>query len=391
MAPPRLQAYDLAMKYLQSAKREDTGGNSLVAYEAYKEGIRHLLAAMKMEPPGRRKDTLRQEVTRHMTRAEQLKHKLGLGVSNQPSSQSSVPYQANIPPAVREALEASMLSSNSKGVSFADVVGLEQVKEALKEMVILPALRPDLFQGIRQPPRGLLLYGPPGNGKTFIARAVAFEAQATFFCISASSLVSKHFGEAEKLMKGLFALAREKAPSIVFIDEIDSILSRRGSQEHEASRRLKTEFLVQFDGADPACRHAHVVVIGATNVPEDLDEAVIRRLTRRIYVPMPDKATRHTLIVSLLQGQNISLSRGDLRQIVDWTANYSCSDIRALVTEAAMGPLRALGQRVATVDAKNIGPISRGHFLEATRKIRPSVSPERLQAYERWSRQQQGN
>jgi len=281
------------------------------------------------------------------------------------------------------------MDSHSKGVSFADVVGLSDVKQALQEMVIMPALRPDLFRGIRQPPRGLLLFGPPGNGKTFIARAVAAEAKAAFFNMSAASLVSKHFGEAEKQMRALFALAREKAPSIIFVDEIDSILSRRSSQEHEASRRLKTEFLVQFDGADPACRDCHVVLIGATNVPEDLDEAVIRRLTKRIYVPMPDPTTRRKLIISLLEGQTVRLSQHDIQYIIEATERYSCSDLRALVTEAAMGPLRELGTLVATVDERNIGPISKHHFQAALEKVRPSVSRERIQEYAKWNAQQQ--
>ena len=131
------------------------------------------------------------------------------------------------------------------GVGFEDIKGLAKVKQAINESIILPALRPEIFTGIRAPTKGILLYGPPGNGKTLLAKAVASECKSTFFSISASSLMSKWLGEGEKLMRGLFTLAREKSPSVIFFDEIDSLLSARASSgEHEASRRMKTEFLV---------------------------------------------------------------------------------------------------------------------------------------------------
>jgi spastin len=153
-------------------------------------------------------------------------------------------------------------------VEFTDVAGNETAKQALKEMVILPAVRPELFTGLRTPARGLLLFGPPGNGKTLLARAVATESNATFFSISASSLTSKYVGDGEKLVRALFAVARELQPSIIFIDEIDSLLSERSQSEHEASRRLKTEFLIQFDGLPTGnVENERIVVMAATNRP----------------------------------------------------------------------------------------------------------------------------
>ncbi|GFH30064.1 AAA domain-containing protein, partial [Haematococcus lacustris] len=159
---------------------------------------------------------------------------------------------------------------------------LVAAKQALREAVVLPSLRPDLFSGpLRAPVRGILLYGPPGNGKTLLGKALAHEASAAFFSISASSLTSKWVGEGEKLMRALFSVAAEQAPSIIFIDEIDSIMSARGgANENDAARRLKTEFLVQFDGVASA-NNERVIVIGATNRPYDLDDAVRRRLVKR--------------------------------------------------------------------------------------------------------------
>jgi len=260
------------------------------------------------------------------------------------------------------------------------------VKQALHEMVILPALRPDLFTGLRQPPRGLLLYGPPGNGKTFIAKAVASEAKCSFFNISASSLVSRYFGEGEKLVRTLFTVAREKSPAIIFIDEIDSILSRRSNDEHEASRRLKTEFLVQFDGVASGEGNAHVVVIGATNMPESLDDAVIRRLTKRIYVGCPEPIARESLIKKLLSKQKHSLSHQDFNKLVTLTDGYSASDLTALCRDASMGAIRGLSADALTrIDESAIPPITMSHFQQSMILIKPTVSKQRIKQYSDWN------
>jgi len=165
----------------------------------------------------------------------------------------------------------------SPGVQWDDIAGLAFAKQTLQEAVILPNLRPDLFTGLRSPPKGVLLFGPPGTGKTLLAKAVASESDFCFFSISSSSVTSKYLGEGEKLMKALFEMAREKQPSVLFFDEIDALMSARKDNEHEASRRLKTEFMTQVDGATTGAGD-RLLIMAATNLPWDIDEAVLRYL-----------------------------------------------------------------------------------------------------------------
>lgn len=222
-----------------------------------------------------------------------------------PKAPLVVPTQhgKGLDPEIVKSIEETILD-HKLNVTWADIKGLEDVKKIINETIVLPTLKPEIFKGLLSPSKGILLYGPPGNGKTMLAKAIATECKSTFFNCSASTLTSKWMGEGEKLMKTLFALAAQKAPSVVFIDEIDSIMGARGGQEHEASRRLKTEFLIQFDGvsSDPT---KSILVLAATNRPFDLDEAALRRFTRRIFMPLPDDLAREALIFSKLKDANI--------------------------------------------------------------------------------------
>ena len=243
---------------------------------------------------------------------------------------------------------AGAILTEKPNVRWDDVAGLEAAKEALKEAVILPVQFPQVrgihgvwrggrggevgwdwccraqaipqpvpshpfahpptpmtlqfFTGKRKPWSGILLYGPPGTGKSYLAKAVATEAKSTFFAISSSDLVSKWLGESEKLVNQLFTMAREQAPSIVFIDEIDALCSARGDNESEAARRIKTEFLVQMQGVGTS-GEARVLVLGATNLPYALDQAIRRRFDKRIYIPLPEAPARaHMFKASMVVG-----------------------------------------------------------------------------------------
>ncbi|GBN20302.1 Spastin [Araneus ventricosus] len=270
-------------------------------------------------------------------------------------------------------------------VSFDDIAGQEVAKQALREMVILPTVRPELFTGLRTPPKGLLLFGPPGNGKTMLAKAVACESNSTFLNISASSLTSKYVGEGEKLVRALFAVARELQPAIIFIDEVDSLLNERKENEHEASRRLKTEFLVEFDGlrSDGDDR---MLVMGATNRPQELDDAALRRFTKRVYVTLPNKETRIKLLEKLLAKQENSLSKSDLKNLAKLTEGYSGSDLTALAKDAALGPIRELKpEEVKSVDPRKMRTVSMADFTESLKRIRRSVATQSLAFYTQWN------
>ncbi|ETO16263.1 ATPase, AAA family protein, partial [Reticulomyxa filosa] len=290
------------------------------------------------------------------------------------------------PDAAFEARLEEDIIAESPNVSFADVLGLNSVKLALYETVILPALKPQLFTGLREPGMGLyvytllcvhiktwtgiLLFGPPGNGKTMIAKCVASSCKCTFFSISASSITSKFVGEAERLMRTLFRMARDKAPSIIFIDEIDSLLTARGGKsEAESSRRIKTEFLVQFDGVGASTQtnqEKQVLIIGATNLPEELDDAVLRRFSKRILVPQPDFEARYGLLRNLVQKQKNNLTEEDFQLISKKTDRYSCSDIKNLCKDAAMGPIRDLGANIVNFN------ITIKHFEQSLKNVRAS-------------------
>lgn len=270
-------------------------------------------------------------------------------------------------------------------VCFEDIAGQELAKQALQEIVILPALRPELFTGLRAPARGLLLFGPPGNGKTMLAKAVAMESSATFFNISAASLTSKYVGEGEKLVRALFAVARELQPSIIFIDEIDSLLCERKEGEHDASRRLKTEFLLQFDGVQSG-GDDRVLVMGATNRPQELDEAVLRRFAKRVYVALPNEETRLTLLKNLLGKHGSPLVQRELIQLAKKTEGYSGSDLTSLAKDAALGPIRELGpDQVRSMAASEMRNIKFKDFEDSLKRIKPSVSPLTLNLYVRWN------
>ncbi|KAG0691354.1 hypothetical protein C6P40_001638 [Pichia californica] len=287
-------------------------------------------------------------------------------------------------------------SRDQDKVYWSDIAGLEQAKETLMETVVYPFLRPDLFRGLREPVSGMLLFGPPGTGKTMLARAAATESNSTFFSIQSSSLTSKWYGESEKLVRALFQVAKAKAPSIIFVDEIDSLLGKRsGDGDDDTSRRLKNEFLVQWSDLSKAAAGrvdddeppARVLVLAATNLPWAIDEAARRRFVRRQYIPLPEPETRMAHFKKLLSHTPNSLDDDEMQKLVDLTEGYSGSDITSLAKDAAIWPIRELGAKMLNLKEFEIRPISLADFERSMKNIRPSVNKEGLEKFEKWAKE----
>ncbi|KAF7838180.1 ATPase family AAA domain-containing protein 1-A isoform A [Senna tora] len=289
-------------------------------------------------------------------------------------------------------LLADVIPPNDIGVTFDDIGALENVKDTLKELVMLPLQRPELFcKGqLTKPCKGILLFGPPGTGKTMLAKAVATEAGANFINISMSSITSKWFGEGEKYVKAVFSLASKIAPSVIFVDEVDSMLGRRENPgEHEAMRKMKNEFMVNWDGLRTKDTE-RVLVLAATNRPFDLDEAVIRRLPRRLMVNLPDAPNRAKILKVILAKEDLS-PNVDLDAVASMTDGYSGSDLKNLCVTAAHRPIKEIlekekKERAAAVaegrpppelsGSSDIRSLNMEDFKDAHERVCASVSSE---------------
>lgn len=287
-------------------------------------------------------------------------------------------------------LERDILQKNPN-IRWDDIADLQEAKRLLEEAVVLPMWMPDFFKGIRRPWKGVLMVGPPGTGKTMLAKAVATECGTTFFNVSSSTLTSKYRGESEKLVRILFDMARFYAPSTIFIDEIDSLCSRRGSDtEHEASRRVKSELLIQMDGITNSEDPSKVVmVLAATNFPWDIDEALRRRLEKRIYIPLPTQEGREALLkINLKEVEKADDL--DLSSIAHLLEGYSGADITSVCRDACMVKMRRTIANLTPEQIRSLSkdqldlPVSAEDFYEAIRKINKSVSAEDLKKYEKW-------
>ncbi|XP_054468486.1 katanin p60 ATPase-containing subunit A-like 2 [Anoplopoma fimbria] len=288
---------------------------------------------------------------------------------------------------------------HSPNVRWEDIIGLEDAKRLVKEAVVYPIKYPQLFTGILSPWKGLLLYGPPGTGKTLLAKAVATECKTTFFNISASSIVSKWRGDSEKLVRVLFELARYHAPSTIFLDELESVMSQRGTNmggEHEGSRRMKTELLVQMDGL--ARSEDLVFVLAASNLPWELDHAMLRRLEKRILVSLPSSPARQAMISHWLPPLS-STGGVELRTELDYETlakemeGYSGSDLRLVCKEAAMRPVRKIFDALEShkdgdtdMPAIQLETVTTADFLEVITHTKPSAR-NLMDRYTAWERE----
>ncbi|KAJ0175328.1 hypothetical protein K1T71_009469 [Dendrolimus kikuchii] len=270
-------------------------------------------------------------------------------------------------------------------VSWSDIKGLSAAKSLLMESVVYPVRYPEVFTGLLEPWRGVLLHGPPGTGKTMLAKAVANESCCTFFNVSCSTIVNKWRGESEKIINVLFEMATYYSPSIIFIDEVETLASdRSASGEHEASRRMKAQLLTELDGISD--REGIVFLLANSNMPWELDPAMLRRLEKRIYIPLPDFKTRTELFEKLLNVDNIELyPKINFQELASKTDGYSGSDIKLVCKEALMSTVRKL---LPDMGGKGIQPnrkdrLALSDILTAIEKTKP-VSKNLTQKHEEW-------
>eukprot|EP00891_Asterochloris_glomerata_P002717 jgi/Astpho2/2717/Aster-00903 len=431
---------DKGIEFVKKAVAADNAGEYDEAIHNYATACQYFLTYLKYEKSESARNIVLPKLDDYMKRAEHLKGILRDGqpvvvtpAANGNSAQQARPGgKANAGggggsggggggdgnDAEKEKLRASLGSAIlAERPNWNDVAGLESAKDSLKEAVILPVKFPQFFTGKRKPWSGLLLYGPPGTGKSYLAKAVATEAESTFFTVSSSDLVSKWMGESEKLVSQLFSLAREHSPSIVFIDEIDALCSTRGEGESEAARRIKTEFLVQMQGVHTS--EARVLVLGATNLPYGLDQAVRRRFDKRIYIALPEEKARAHMFKVHLGDTPHNLTQQDFMELAKRTEGFSGSDVNVVVKDVLMEPVRMTQEAEFFITVEENGskflhpcapgtpgamqatltqiaekgqaamvappPINMKMFLKVVQKARPTVSVADLDVYKKFT------
>jgi len=323
----------LAEKAVNADKCEDYEN----AFQYYSKAAEKLNYIRKYDENQYNKDVYTKKAIEYINRAKDIKKAMEKGKGKDKKGGNGEGDEDEEAKKLEEQLSGCLVSEKPN-VKWSDVAGLDKAKEALKEAVVLPIRFPQLFQGKRKPWKGILLYGPPGTGKSFLAKAAATETGGKFFSVSAANIVSKWMGESEKLIKGLFDLARKNRPAVIFLDEIDSVLSARSDSENDATRRLKTEFLIQMQGVGND--DEGILVLGATNIPWGLDPAVRRRFQKKIYIGLPEVDARRVMFQLNLGKTANTLTEEQFDDLAERTEGYSGSDIATLTQDAIYEPIR---------------------------------------------------
>lgn len=360
----------MARQYAIQAVRYDKEGKFDDAIKNYKKAVEVLRRIVSLYPDGGLNNIYRQWVKEYEKRIKDLES-MKLATTSQNYMQSSSDDVLN-----------EVIFKEKPGVTFNDIADLVDVKEAVKEAIIYPTLRPELFPlGWH---RGILLFGPPGCGKTLLAAAVATEIDGIFIHLDAASIMSKWLGEAEKNVAKIFKKARELSqngkPVIIFIDEVDSLLGMYNS-EVGGEVRVRNQFLKEMDGLLDKSFKYFIYVIAATNKPWRLDEAFIRRFQKRIFIPLPNKEARVELLKLYTKGLKLS-EDVDLEKLSEILDGYTSSDIRDIIMAAHLRTVKELFEKQG--GSGNPREITLGDFTDVIKSRKPSVSREAIKVYESW-------
>ena len=392
MAPQELE--NSASKYASEAIKADSQGAYGMAISGYQNASATLMKLMRLYPDSKLNQVYTERIRAYQGRVKELQNTRAGNIEPVVDPNASPEEQkkslARAQPKTDDSMEDLVLKEKPD-VKWSEVIGLDDAKNALRESIVYPSKRPDLFP--LGWPRGMLLYGPPGTGKTMLAAATAHELDGYFIVVDAASMMSKWLGEAEKNVSKLFKMARgycerEGKPVILFIDEVDSLLGDRNS-EVGGEIRAKNQFLSEIDGVNGKGKELMMYVIGATNKPWSLDSPFLRRFQKRIYVSLPSTEARENLF-ELYTSPLRKSSRVNSLTLAKHFDGYSASDIKDVCQGAQLQVVNELfksssfSEPVEGQIPSQPREITMTDFRDIKQKRKPSVSVEMVRAYHKW-------